>query len=194
MESYKTLVGMVAVGVAAVSYIPYFRDIFAGKTKPHAFSWLVWGVLNGIVFIGQIADGGRAGAWVVGFTAVVTLSIFFIALKKGEKDIRLFDWLCLVGAGIALIPWLVTNDPLLSVILVTIIDLFGFVPTIRKSYTKPHEETLITYILSTVKYFLGIIALQNYSWVTVLFPVAMVVVHIFFIALLIVRRRQIGIR
>jgi hypothetical protein len=187
---YKNIVGITAIGVAIISYIPYFGDIFAGKTKPHAFSWLVWGVLNAIVFFGQLSDGGGAGSWVVGFTAAVTLSIFFIALKKGEKNIVAFDWFCLVGAGAALVPWLITNDPLLSVILVTIIDLLGFIPTIRKSYEKPHQETLITFALSTVKYFLAIVALQNYSWVTALFPLAMVIANIFFVALLIVRRKQ----
>ena len=194
MEDYKSVIGLVAIGIAIISYIPYFRDIFAGKTKPHAFSWLVWGVLNAIVFAGQLADGGGAGSWVVGFTAVVTLSIFFIALKKGEKDIKFFDWFCLVGAVIAIIPWLITKDPLLSVILVTVIDLLGFIPTIRKSYSKPHQETLITYILSIVKYGLAIIALQKYSIVTVLFPLAMVAVHIFFVTLLIIRRQQITAR
>lgn len=191
MENYKNVIGIIAIGIAIISYIPYFRDIFAGKTKPHAFSWLVWGVLSAIAFLGQIADGGGAGAWVLGFTAVVTLSIFFIALKKGEKNIKAFDWFCLIGAGITLILWLITNEPLLSVVLVTIIDLLGFIPTIRKSYSKPHQETLITYMLSTVKYGLAIIALQNYSLVTVLFPLAMVIVHILFVGLLIIRRRQV---
>lgn len=191
MDSYKTLIGIIAIGIAIISYIPYFRDIFSGKTKPHAFSWLVWGVLNAIVFVGQVSDGDGAGSWVVGFTAAVTLSIFVLSLRFGEKDIKAFDWFCLIGAGVSLLPWLVTNDPLLSVILVTIIDILGFVPTIRKSYNKPHQETLVTYVLSTVKYLLAIVALQNYSWVTVLFPLAMVVVHIFFVALLIIRRNQI---
>lgn len=194
MDSYKSIIGVAAIVIAIISYVPYFRDIFAGKTKPHAFSWLVWGVLNAIVFAGQVSDGGGAGSWVVGFTAVVTLSIFLLSIKFGEKDIKAFDWFCLIGAGLSLIPWIVTNDPLLSVVLVTIIDILGFVPTIRKSYSKPHQETLITYVLSTLKYFLAFIALQNYTWVTIIFPLAMVVVHIFFVALLVIRRKTIARR
>lgn len=192
MDNYKTIIGLVAVAIAAISYVPYFKDVFAGKTKPHAFSWLVWGVLNAVIFAGQVADGGGAGAWVVGFTAVVTLGIFVLSLKKGEKDIRLFDWFCLVAAGLAIIPWIVTENPLASVILITIIDLLGFIPTIRKSYHEPHQETLVTYVLSTVKYFFGIVALQNYSAVTLVFPIAMVAIHIIFITLLVVRRKQLG--
>ena len=39
------------------------------------------------------------------------------------------------------------------------LDFLGFLPTIRKSYAKPYEETLITYMLSGLKFLLAIIAL-----------------------------------
>ena len=87
MLEYKTILGIIAVIIALAGYVPYFRDIFRGKTKPHAFSWLVWASLTGIAFFGQIFDKGGAGAWVTGFTAVVSFAIFFLALKKGEKNI-----------------------------------------------------------------------------------------------------------
>jgi hypothetical protein len=68
---YKTILGLVATGIAFVSYLPYFRDILANRTKPHAFSWLVWASLTGISFFGQLAVGAGPGAWVMGFTAAV---------------------------------------------------------------------------------------------------------------------------
>lgn len=188
---YKNILGTVAVIVAFVSYIPYFRNIFAGKTKPHAFSWLVWCVLNAIAFAGQISDRGGAGAWAVGLTAAVMLVIFSLALTKGEKHITRSDWLCLIGAGLALVLWGITSEPLLSVILITVIDALGFIPTVRKSYHKPHQETLVTFLLSTVKYLLVVIALQNYSLVTALFPISLVVMNGLFVAMLLVRRRQV---
>lgn len=187
----KVIIGFAAIAVAVVSYVPYFRDVFAGKTKPHAFTWLVWAVLNGIAFAGQLHGDAGAGAWAVGFTTLVTFTIFLLALKKGEKDIRTFDWICLVGALLSLIPWIITNDPLISVILITIIDVFGFLPTVRKSILKPHQETLTTYALSTLKYGLVVIALQNYSLVTMLFPISIAILNGLFVILLIVRRRQV---
>jgi hypothetical protein len=35
---YKAYLAIGTVVLAAASYVPYFRDMFAGKTKPHAFS------------------------------------------------------------------------------------------------------------------------------------------------------------
>lgn len=191
LPEQKAILGALAIVIAVISYIPYFKDIFAGKTKPHAFTWLVWAVLNGIAFAGQVHDKGGAGAWAVGFTTLATFSIFLLALVKGEKDIRRFDWLCLGGALLSLIPWIVTSEPLISVILITIIDVFGFMPTVRKSVRKPHQETLTTYALSTLKYGLVVAALQSYTLTTVLFPLSIAILNGLFVILLIVRRRQI---
>jgi hypothetical protein len=188
----KALLGSFAIIIAVISYIPYFKNIFAGKTRPHAFTWLVWAILNGIAFAGQIHDKGGAGAWAVGFTAVATFSIFLIALVKGEKDIQRFDWICLSAAILALIPWIITSEPLTSVILITIIDVFGFLPTVRKSISKPHQETTTTYALSVLKYGLVVAALHSYTLVTVLFPLTIAILNGLFVGLLIVRRRYVA--
>lgn len=188
----KTLLGAIAIGIAIISYVPYFRNIFAGKTKPHSFTWLVWAVLNGIAFAGQIQGNAGAGAWAVGFTTLATFSIFVLALKMGEKDIRRFDWICLVSAFLSLIPWIITNDPLVSVILITIIDVFGFLPTVRKSIAKPHQETVTTFALSTVKYGLVVAALQEYSVITLLFPLSIAILNGLFVVLLLIRRKQVA--
>lgn len=136
----KEALGIIAVIIGIIGYFAYFRDIFAGRTKPHAFSWLVWGILTGIGFFGQRADNAGPGAWVTGFTAVVCLIVFILAIFRGEKQIVLVDWLSLFGAFVAMGLWALTKGPLLSVILVTIIDALGFFPTFRKSYFKPSEK------------------------------------------------------
>ena len=192
MIETKTILSITAVAIAIVSYVPYFRDIFCNKTKPHAFTWLVWSVLNGIAFAGQVADGGGVGAAAVGLTAVALFSIFVLALFKGEKDIKVFDWLCLSGAFVALLLWPLTNSPLTTVVLITVIDVFGFLPTVRKSYNKPFQETLPTYALSILKYGLVVVALESYSLVTVLFPASLVILNALFVVMLVVRRRQLA--
>ena len=190
MLEYKAILGTTAVIIALAGYVLYFRDIFRGRTKPHAFSWLVWASLTGIAFFGQIFDKGGAGAWVTGFTAVVSFVIFFLALHKGEKDITSSDKWSFFGAGIALALWYLTSSPLGSVILITIIDALGFYPTFRKSYHKPHEETMLTFSLSGLKFVIAIIALQNYSVVTYLYPASLVLMNFIFVGLLLVRKRQ----
>lgn len=191
---YKVLLGVTAVVIGFIGYVPYFRDIFSAKTKPHAFSWLVWGVLTGIAFVGQVVSGGGAGTWVTGFTTVICLVIFGLALSKGKKDFPLVDWLSLLGAGFALLLWFLTDDPLGAVILISIIDAVGFIPTYRKSYIRPSEETVFTYHMSSLKYLVGLFALGSYSLVTVLYPVSLIISNTLFVMLLITRRKQLAIQ
>ncbi|MCA9330926.1 hypothetical protein KC957_02680 [Candidatus Saccharibacteria bacterium] len=187
-------IAVISVIMTIFGYSFYFRDIFAGKTKPHAFSWLVWGTLTGIAFFGQLADGAGAGAWVTATTSLISLVIFFLALQRGEKEIKFSDKLNLLGAGVALVLWAVTSGPLLSIILITIIDFLGFLPTIRKSYYKPQEETLIHYVFAGLKFVLGIMALDNYTVVTYLYPLSLVLANWWFIIFLVVRRKQLGLK
>lgn len=189
----KAFLGIAATLLALYSYVPYFRDIFAGKTKPHAFSWLVWFLLTAVAFVAQIKDNGQAGAWVTGFTAIVALMIFIAAITRGEKDITKSDWLCLIGSFLAMGLWAITDSALTAVVLITIIDALGFAPTFRKAFHNPQEETLITFALSAVKFVIAIAALSNYSSVTVLYPASLVLMNGLFVTMLIIRRKQLGI-
>jgi len=189
---FKVIIALVSVALTLFGYSFYFRDIFANKTKPHAYSWLVWASLTAIAFFGQVADGGGPGAWVTATTALVSFVIFGLAIKKGEHNITVSDKLNLAGAGLALLVWFFTEDPVFSIILITVIDFLGFVPTIRKSYSKPHEETLIHYVFAGLKFVLAIIALDNYSLTTWLYPASLVVANLFFVPMLVIRRRQLA--
>ncbi len=188
------MIAVVSVVMTVIGYSFYFRDIFAGKTKPHAFSWLVWATLTGIAFFGQREGGAGAGAWVTATTALISFVIFFLALTKGEKDIRVSDKLNLLGAGVALALWAITSSPLISIILITIIDFLGFLPTIRKSYRKPHQETLIHYVFAGLKFVLGILALESYTVTTWLYPLSLVLANWLFIVFSVIRRKQLGVR
>ena len=186
---YKIALGIVASGVGLVGYVPYFRDIFRGTTKPHVFSWFVWGLLTGIAFFVQLAKGGGAGSWVTGITAVACFVIAGLALKYGEKGITTSDRLSFAGAILGIVLWQLTENPLTAVILVTLIDALGFLPTFRKAYHKPHEETASTFVFSSLKFAIGIIALQSLTLATWLYPASLVIMNGAFVVMLVVRRR-----
>ncbi len=181
---YKIVAGYLSIVVAIIAYIPYFKGIFANRIKPHAFSWLIWSFLTGIAFAAQVMRQGGPGSWVTGFTALVCFILFVLALAKGERRFVLFDWLALLAAITALILWKVTSDPTLSIILITITDACGFLPTLRKGYYKPHEDSRALWSITAVKWALAIIALQSYSLVTVLYPSYLLLVNAFYPILL----------
>ena len=186
---YKIALGVIASIIGFIGYIPYFRDIFNGKTKPHIFSWFAWGISAGIVFFAQIAKGAGPGAWVTGLTAIACVSIAVLAFFRGEKNITRIDWISFVSALLGVVFWQLTNDPLTAVLLVTIADILAFIPTIRKAYEKPREETASTYFLNALKYAISLIALQSLNFTTFLYPAYLVVANGLFVVMLLVRRK-----
>lgn len=177
----------IVLGVTSIAF--YVRGILLGKVKPHAFSWLVWSLITGIAFAAQLLEGGGAGSWFLGFAALANLSIFILSLFKGEKTIKFFDWVSLIAALLALLPWWLTKNPLMSVLLITFIDACGYVPTFRKGYEKPFEESPVMFALGTVQFALSIAALQTFSITTWFFPLVCGVMNALVAGMLFVRRR-----
>jgi hypothetical protein len=127
----------------------------------------------------------------MGFTTLATLTIFLLSLKNGEKNITRADRLSLASASAALALWFFTKDPLLSVILIAIVDAIGgFMPTFRKSFHKPHEETISLYALYAVSLVLSVAALSNFDITNALYPVSFIAINIAMAIFLWVRRTQ----
>lgn len=186
----KNIVGTIAVILTFLGYVPYIQDVLKGKTKPHVYSWFLWGFVTLIAFALQISAGGGIGSFVTLAAALVSLIIFGLGMREGKKDITKTDTLFFILGLVAVVIWLFAKQPIISIILVATIDMLGFIPTFRKSWNKPYSETLFTYLLNTFRHGLSIIALSNYSIVTWLYPVSWVLANGLFSLMLIVRRKK----
>lgn len=192
MPEIKIIISIIAVSLSIIGYIPYLRDTIKGKTKPHVYSWFIWTLLTGIVYGLQVSSGAGVGSWVTLAVTIIGFVVFLLGMHKGEKDITKSDTVFFILSLVALFLWLIAKQPILSVILVSLVDMLGFVPTIRKSWDKPFSETLFTYELGAFRHGLSILALEQYSLVTWLYPVSWALANAFFSLMLIIRRRQIG--
>lgn len=190
MIDYKIILGIAAIAVGFVSYIPYFRDIFFGRTRPHMFSWFVWAILEGTAFFAQLSKGGGAGAWVTGTTSVLCLSVFVVSLSRGEKNITRGDKISFGGAILGMILWYFSRNAATAVVLVSITDFLGFIPTFRKSYFKPHEETAKLYLMSILKLVLSLLALKSFNFTTAFYPASLILTNVLFVTMVVVRRRR----
>jgi len=189
---YKDFLGVSAALLNFVAYAGYFRGMFRGTVKPHVFSWFVWGVLTAIGYAAQVADGGGAGTWVTGISAVACFIIAGFALRHGEKAITRSDWITFIGAMAAIPLWIATDSPLYSVLLITLIDAIAFWPTFRKAWSKPQEESVFTFAVSALKFGLGVIALGNISMITAFYPLSLVVMNTVFVVVTVLRRRALA--
>lgn len=170
--------------------MPYFRSIFKRQTKPHMFSWIVWGIVNAIAFAGQFSRGAGAGSWAAGFTAFVCIAVAGLSIVLGEKHITKSDWIAFIAALAAIPSWYFTDDPLGAVILATLINVVGCYPTLRKSYVHPYEENVFTWSINGVRSLISFLAIEHYSLVTMVFTLALLFTN-GGIALLLVWRRRV---
>ena len=171
----KILAGIIGTILSVACFYPYFRDIFNHKTQPHIYTWLVWSLLQGTSVIIMIRGGAGIGVWPFVVGSLLCGCVFLLSIKYGTKNITAFDTVCLIGALLAMLVYVFLHDPLLSIILVVGIDFIGFLPTLRKSYIEPKTETASTYILSAMSSVLAVAALSNYSVITLLYPITLIV-------------------
>lgn len=184
----KELFGGLAVVCGLIAYIPYVRSILRGKTKPHAFSWFVWSLILVTAFGVQFSAGAGPGAWYPASGMLMCVAIFLYALIKGDRAYSVIDWLALVGAITAFVLWQVTKDPTLAAIFVTAADAISYIPTLRKTYLHPEQESLRAFSIWWVGAILSILALQTYSLATWLYPLSAVIMNPIVIALALRRR------
>lgn len=193
LPALQTALSAAAMALTFIAFIPYLRSIFAGTTRPHVFSWVVWGTNTSVAFFATLSAGGGAGAWAVGFSAAITLAVAVLAWqRRADVHITRADWLFFV-AGLAAIPlWFVASDPLWAIVVVTGVELLGFAPTIRKSWHQPWSEPIGFLAILIVRNALVIAALAQLSLTTVLFPAAMAAACLLLIGVLAGRRRALA--
>lgn len=186
----KEFISGIAVVLTFVGYIPYMRDTIQGKTRPHVYTWFVWGLVPFIIFALQVSDNAGAGSYVTLASGVVCMIIFGLGLRQGKKDITLIDTALFISSFIALGLWVFAKQPLLSTTLLVSVDVLAFIPTVRKSWNRPEEETVFSYVVTAVRHGLGIIALERYTIITAAFPVTWTIVNTFFVLFLVLRRMR----
>jgi len=188
----KDFISVICIIITVYAYFPYIRSINKGETKPHVFSWIIWGIATLVVFCAQFADHGGAGAWPMGLNGIIIFYVAYLAyIKRADSHITRSDWIFFILALASLPLWYVTSNPLWAVILLTIVDSLGFVPTFRKSYTQPYDERLEFYVLMTLRNFITIPALENYSYTTIIFPALTGALGAIFILMVIWRRKKV---
>ena len=168
--SLKLFLGILSLVFAAIAYYSYFRNMAAGRTKPHAFSWLVWGLLSGTGFFAHEGAHAGIGAWATGVTSVVSLTICAVALKIGATRPTRFDWSLLSMALLSLLLLFAVKNEVAALLLTLIALIAGFAMNIRKAYHKPAEENATAFWLNTLKFVPAIFALAHFTFLTVAYP------------------------
>ena len=186
---WKPLFSLAATALTLIAFVPYILSIYKNTVKPHVYSWVIWGVTTFIAFLAQHEAKGGLGAIPIGVSGLITLFVAVLAYsKRGDIVITKLDWLFLLLAISSLPFWYFTSNPLWAIIILTIVDLLGFGPTIRKAYHHPFEENIMFFSLFVTRNFFAVLAMETYSITTVLFPAAIATTCFGLILIIVIRR------
>ncbi|MBA3724167.1 MAG: hypothetical protein H0W89_04755 [Candidatus Levybacteria bacterium] len=173
----QSFLGVAALIINIAGYIPYIRDIFRNKVKPHPVTWGVWTILTTIVAFNQVSNGGGYSSLFFISTALLVGFVFILSLRYGMGGASKIDRLCLCLAILLLVYWLTVQETRISTLLVVTIDGIAAVPTILKTYQHPETESYNQWSLAGIAGFLTILSVPRLDWVLLLYPVYVLIAN-----------------
>lgn len=191
MSELKLFYAAASSLLTLVAFAPYIWTIYKGETRPHAFSWIIWGITTLIVFFAQLDAEGGIGAWPTGLSALITFYIAWLAvLKRGDTEITRSDWGFFIASLISIPVWYLSSDPFWAVVILTAVDTLAFGPTLRKAYVYPGQENITFFSLFILRNIFGLLALEVWSITNMLFHLVMTLGCLVLIILVLWRRHQ----
>ncbi len=144
----------------------YLWSVLKWETKPHMYTMLLYVIITGIIFYSQLQSGAWFGSVYVGVVFLFWCLIFILSFWYGTDDVIFADKVCLVFA-LATIPlWYFTWNPLYSVILIMIIDVFSSAPTVRKTINDPYSENIYVFVVEFIGIIFSILALSQINFLS----------------------------
>jgi hypothetical protein len=184
--SLKIVFTIISTAIGLIAFFPYLKDIFSLKTKPHIYTWLIWGITQGTAVVGIWSGGGGWGNLNLITGTVLVIVVFLFSFKYGTKNITKGDTIILVAALLAVLVWWQLHQLLLATFMVSVVDLIGYIPSFRKSYKEPWSETLISWVAFVVSDVFALLALDHYNLLTTTYLTAIIIANttLFFFCLL----------
>ena len=179
-----------AIVTNIAAYLIYLYGMFKGSVKPHALTFLSWSIITSINFFVQYYSQVGESSFLLGVNALFCFIIFVYCLIKGEAKYDTIDWVCLLLAIVTIVLYVISKTPLYSVLLSCLIDIFAFVPSFRKSFKKPNEDSALTFFVSGLEYVFSFPAYGVFSFLVLAYPITILTLDFAYAGLIAIRRRQ----
>lgn len=171
--SFHSIAGISAGIISFLAFVPYILSSLRGKNKPNRATWIIWAIL-GVILLGSYKQAGATHAlWLSVANVLAFGAVVIISIRHGEGGWSLLDLSCLAAAGLGLFLWWYFSSPLPALYLSVVIDFIGAIPTLKKSYLKPHEENRIAWILFWIANTINLLALEKWNLAMSLYPLYM---------------------
>ncbi len=149
-----------------VGSLAYVRNTLNGISQPNRMTFLIWAIGP---FIGVVAGLAAGGSWAllpVFMSGFGPFCIFLASFANPRAYWKLgwLDYICGALAIIALVLWLITDNPINAIIFAIAADVFALWPTLIKAWRFPKTETGRAYCIAFLNVCIGIlVSTRNFS-------------------------------
>jgi hypothetical protein len=168
---WHAVVGVISGLIFVGSVIPYILSMIHGTTRPNLITWILWTLIEAIVVGAQFYAGASWSIMLPIAGLATSGDVVFIGLQGYHYHQRtMFDVICLCLGLVAIVTWLLTNNPLTAIIFSIMADFIAAVPTILKSYQDPHSESMEAFLLVFMAAILSLISTSRFDLANTLWP------------------------
>src|SRR3989338_2797659 len=122
----KVVLGIIAGIISFLAYIVYAISIFRGRTNPNRATWWIWTFMGLVVGLSYYFSGAVNTIWVPVVEFIGPLSVALLSLKYGEGGLEnKTDLICLFGAAVSIILWIIFNNPVVALVTSLAVDSFA---------------------------------------------------------------------
>ena len=174
--------------VAIISGLPYIVNTAKGMTKPNLVSWLTWTMISSINTVLAWKVGAVPTEIIAGSSVLVNLAIVILGLRNGTKRYTTVDIVCQITALVGIVIWLITNQPTLAAVIMTVVSVLSAIPTWRHAWKAPYHETWETFAIGSLANLMTLLSLTSLSLVAVSSPMTFLISDMYLTAVILYRR------
>ncbi len=172
MNAYE----VIGITAGVLSFLPcplYLYSMWKGETKPDRVTWWVLSFTTLMIAVTYYAIGARETIWFpIGYTiSFLIVAILSVPYGEGPLKLHTLDRVCLAGAVISGLLWLLLDAPLVALIVAILTEAIGLIPTAVKAYKRPESEGKWAWVLTTIASFLNLFALESWTSILALYPI-----------------------
>jgi hypothetical protein len=157
----------------------YIRAMIKGQTRPNRVTWLMWSIAPFIATAAEIYSGVTWAVIPVFMTGFAPFLIFCASFfTKAYWKLCRFDYFCGGISALALVLWVVTMEPVLSIILAIAADAIASIPTLKKAYRNPETESVWPFITGIFNAVAALVVAVTWSFTEISFPIYLLAINI----------------
>lgn len=167
-----------------IGVITYIFAVIRGHTRPSKASWTIWTVLA-VLTAGGMYQAHALNVQIAAVT-IGNIIITVLAFKYGRSGLSTLDKLSYTGAGLGIVLWIITQNPLYVIVTSLAINGIGAVPTIQKAWYNPREESILGWTFIFLASLAQSFAIPAWTIANVLQPLVYLVIQSLILSLLLI--------